>query len=380
MSSTDDVALVDHHCHGLLRTDPSPDEFRVLATESDRLTPDGTETLDSPFGLGIQRFCAPLLDLPRHAGVESYLDRRAELGRETVDRRLMAATGTGRLLIDSGSLMSPLLSPREMEDGLGIPADEIVRLEHVAETVARTATAASFADDVRAALQEADAAGAVGWKSIIAYRYGLDIRPDPPTATQVTEAAGRWLAGCEASGRYRLEDPVLLHFLIWAAIPFGKPIQFHAGYGDSDIELFRADPSRATRFFAATVDSGASFTLLHCYPFVREAAVLSQVFPHVYCDVGSVTHFLGPSAGTVVRQVMEIAPFSKVLYSSDAHAISEEYLVSALAWRRETGRLLDEWIADDWLTADHAERIAADIGAGNAVRLYRLQAASTGSR
>lgn len=70
MSCTDNVGLLDHHCHALLRVDPSPDEFRLLATESDRLSPPGVETLDSPFGLAIRKLCAPLLDL-----AASRLDR-----------------------------------------------------------------------------------------------------------------------------------------------------------------------------------------------------------------------------------------------------------------------------------------------------------------
>lgn len=371
MSVTAQLSLLDHHCHGLLRGDPTDDEFRLLATESDQLAPDGLETLDSPLGLAIRKICAPLLDLPRHVSIPLYLDRRAELGSAEVDRRLMHVSGTGRLLVDTGSQMVPLSSPAEMTSAVGIPADEIVRLETVAETLAPLVGAEAFPETLTAAL--ADAAGsAVGWKSIIAYRYGLDLEAEPPGRPEVVAAAGRWMAEAESAGRYRISDPVLLQFLIWAAIPFGKPIQFHVGYGDSDVQLFRADPSRATRFFTATIGSGASFTLLHNYPFVREAAILSQVFPHVYCDVGVVTHYLGPSASTAVRQVLEIAPFNKVLYSSDAHALSEHYLISAQGWRRGMDRLLDEWIADDWLTAAEAERIAGNIASGNAHRLYRL--------
>lgn len=220
----------------------------------------------------------------------------------------MTATGSEGLLIDTGSLMVPLLSNAQMQESLGIPVDEVVRLEHVAELLGPNVSATDFPLAYAQALRLASAE-AVGFKSVIAYRYGLDLDSVAPSTEQVVDAAGRWLSRAEETGSYRLADPVLLQFLIWTAIPLGKPIQFHVGYGDSDIELFRADPSRATKFFIATADLGCSFTLLHCYPFVREAAVLSQVFPHVYCDVGSMVHFLGPSAPTVIRQVMEIAPF-----------------------------------------------------------------------
>jgi predicted TIM-barrel fold metal-dependent hydrolase len=373
MSSTDDLPLIDHHCHGLLPTNPTPDEFRLLGTESDWLSPPGVETLDTPFGLGIRRICAPLLDLPRHAPIDDYIARRIELGPAEVHARLMPATGTGHYLIDSGFVASPVMTPAQMSETLGKPASEVVRLERVAEQVAPSTTAAGFVQAFRAALA-AEAPGAVGFKSVIAYRWGFDIDPVRPTEAEVTAAAGEWFAEAERTGSYRVSHPIVLQHLIWEAIPFGKPIQFHTGFGDSDLQLYLADPSRLTKFFVATRESGVSFTLLHCYPFIREAAVQAHIFPHVYVDVGVITHYLGPSAGVAIRHSMEIAPFGKILYSSDAYGLAEHYLVSASAWRRETGRLLDSWLADDWLTAADAERIAWQIGIGNAARIYGIEA------
>jgi predicted TIM-barrel fold metal-dependent hydrolase len=369
MSVTDDLPLIDHHCHGLLPTDPTPDEFRLLGTESDWLSPPGVETLDTPFGLGIRRICAPLLDLPAHAPIDDYIARRIELGADEVHARLMPATGTGRYLIDSGFLSSPVLSPVRMNEVLGTPTNEVVRLERVAEQVAAESTAADFPSAVRDALA-GEAEHAVGFKSVIAYRYGFDVAPTPPTPAELARAVDEWFASAEERGSHRLEHPVVLQHLIWEAIRFRKPIQLHTGFGDSDLQLYLADPSRLTKFFTATRESGATFLLLHCYPFIREAASLAHVFPHVYLDVGVVTHYLGPSADVPVRHSMEIAPFGKILYSSDAYGLAEHYLVSATAWRRETGRLLDRWLADDWLTVADAERIARQIGVDNAARVY----------
>jgi len=165
---------------------------------------------------------------------------------------------------------------------------------------------------------------------------------------------------------------VLLAHLVWEAVSFGKPLQFHVGFGDSDVQLYMADPSRLTRFLTATRTSGCKIMLLHCYPFIREAAALANIFPHVYYDVGEVTHYLGPSARAAIRQSYELAPFHKVLYSSDAYGLPEHYAVSAAAWRRETGVLFDEWLADDWLSVKDAERIIRDVAAGNARRVYGL--------
>lgn len=374
MTITNDLELVDDHCHGLLTTDLQPDEFRGLATESDWLSLPGTETLDSPFGLGIRSVCAPLLDLPRHADIDSYIARRLELGSAEVNARLMRSTRSEHLIIDTGFLQSDVISPSAMTDLLGTRTSEIVRLEAVAESIGESTSAATFVRDYDEALAAA-AADAVGFKSIAAYRFGLDLPDTAPDTQAVERAAGEWLRGAQRSGSYRVDDPTLLSHLVWAAISHKKPIQFHVGFGDSDLVLHRSDPSRMTRFLKATRDTGASVVLLHCYPFVRESGSLAHIFPHVYFDVGEVTHYLGPSARVAIRQSMEIAPFHKLLYSSDAYGLAEHYAVSAYSWRRETARVLDEWIADEWVDATGAERIAAAIAGGNARRVYGLDAA-----
>jgi len=371
MSITTGLGLVDHHCHGLLAEDLSPDEFRSLATESDWLSEPGLETLDSPFGLMIRSICAPLLDLPKHAPIDEYIARRLDLGAAEVNNRLMASAGNAHFVMDTGFVASAVMSPEQMTSTFATPSSEIVRLERVAEGLVGRTTAATFADDFAAALRNA-MVDAVGVKSVIAYRFGLDVPDVAPTREEVRRAASEWLAVAEQTGNPRLEHPTLLVHLIWEAVGLGTPIQFHVGFGDSDVQLYRADPSRLTRFMDATRTSGAKIMLLHCYPFVREAAALSHIFPHVYCDVGEVTHYLGPSARAAIRQSYEIAPFHKVLYSSDAYGLGEHYAVSAAAWRRETATLVDEWIADEWVSASEAERIVQDVASGNARRVYGL--------
>lgn len=371
MSITNSLSLIDHHCHGLLPYDIADNDFRLVATESDWLAPEGTETLDSPFGLAIRKFCGPLLGLERHVSIPEYLQRRRELGYQKVHEALMGSTGTGHFLIESGFRASPVMSPTQMKAATETPASEIVRLETLAETVAANSSVETFTEDFRAALQET-AEHSVGFKTIIAYRYGFDVEPSPPSPTQVQSALDEWFSTAAQSNEWRLEHPVILQHLLWEAVPFKKPIQMHTGYGDSDVSLFRADPSRLTGFLAATRTSGATFTLLHCYPFVREAAILAQVFPHVYFDVGLVSHYTGPSVSTSLREALEITPFSKLLYSSDAHGLAEHYAVSAQLWRRGINQIFDEWIADDWLTASEAERFARMIAGENAARLYNL--------
>ena len=375
MTTIQDVAstvpLIDHHCHGVLRDTPDRAAFEILATESDWPEPPGMTIFDSPFGVMVRAECGPLLDLRRHAPADDYVGRRAELGQAEVTRRLLPPTGIATLVIDTGFRGDSILSPAEMATATGATTFEIVRLEQVAEEIAPSTTAERFAADFRQRLGER-ASDAVGFKSIIAYRFGLDFDPARPEAREVARAAGEWLAACAERGSIRMDHPVLLRHILWEAVDHRKPIQFHVGYGDSDIVLHRCDPTHMTGFIKATVNSGIQIMLLHCYPFIREAGFLAQVYPHVWLDTGAAVNYTGRSSGALVRQSMEMAPFSKVLFSSDAFGLPELYFGGAFLWRRGVGRILDEWVAEDGMGRQDAERYLRMMAGDNARRAYGI--------
>ncbi len=368
-----EIALVDHHVHPVLARDTSSAEFEGLITESDRPVPGWMTQFDSQLGFAIRRWCAPVLDLEPFAPAAEYLARRAELGVAEVSRRLLRAAGIAHYLIDTGYLRDGMLDLPGMRDLAAARADEIVRLETVAEQVAVTGdgSAGGFAGRLRAALAGRSATAA-GFKSIIAYRFGLDFDPEPPSARAVRAAAGRWLRQLDAGAAIRIADPVLLRHLLWQGVDCGLPVQLHTGFGDPDADLRRCDPLLLRGFLERTQDRGVPILLLHCYPYHRGAGYLAQAFGHVHLDVGLAINYAGARAAAVVAESLELAPFAKVLFSSDAWGPPELHYLGALLWRRATAEVLGGWVeSSDWSAAD-ALRVAAMIGAGNARRVYRL--------
>jgi predicted TIM-barrel fold metal-dependent hydrolase len=283
----------------------------------------------------------------------------------------MAATGTQTFLVDTGYLPEPITSPAELAALTGGRAQEVVRLEALAEEVlADGGDAAGFADRFRARLATRTE-HAAGVKSVAAYRVGLALDGARPSDAEVARAADRLL---QAGGRPRIADPVLHRFLVWSGIDLRMPVQFHVGYGDADVDLHRGDPLLLTDLLRATEPAGVPVMLLHNYPFHRNAGFLAQVFGHVFVDVGLATHNLGHRSGALLAELLELAPFGKVLFSSDAFGLAELYLLGTVLFRRGLGRYLTDGVAEDAWTAADAARIAAMIGAGNAVRAYRLDA------
>ncbi|MDT7614090.1 MAG: uncharacterized protein QOF00_1537, partial [Pseudonocardiales bacterium] len=217
-----ELRLVDHHVHGATTADLDRAALEDGLTESPWPAPPGTSHLDSQLGFSVRRWCAPVLDLPPHTDVEHYLARRAELGGPEVARRFLTASGIGRFLVETGYRAGEILDPAGLAATAGAEAAEVVRLEAVAEdVVARGTDASRFGDAFADALAER-ARTAVALKSVIAYRYGLDVDPVPPTPLQVRRAAGRWL-----KERGPLTDPVLLRHLLWSGVEHGLPLQVH---------------------------------------------------------------------------------------------------------------------------------------------------------
>ncbi|MFD1211323.1 amidohydrolase family protein [Arthrobacter sp. GCM10027362] len=369
------LELTDHHCHGVAASDLDRAGFEALATESNWPAPPGTSMFDSQLGFAIRRWCAPLLDLEPHAGPEDYLARRLQLGAGAVNRSLLSAAGIGTFLVDTGYRAEELTSPAQTAALAGGAAREIVRLEHVAEQVAaKGTTPPSFSADFAEALTRA-AGDAAGLKSIAAYRCGLDFDPSPPTAREVELAAARWLGRLEAGGATpRIEDPVLLRNLLWTGLQLGRPIQFHTGYGDADVDLHRCNPLHLTGWLRATRGTGVPVMLLHCYPYHREAGYLAQVFPQVYVDVGLAVNHTGSRSPAVIAESLELTPFHKALFSTDAVGLAELHYLGAALFRRGFGGAAARWIdAGEWSMAD-AERVAALVGYRNAARVYGLDA------
>ncbi|HEX6677296.1 MAG TPA: amidohydrolase family protein [Actinomycetes bacterium] len=368
-----ELPLVDHHCHGVVPHDLDRPAFEGFINEGFDPAPRGTSHFDSPVGLAIRRWCAPVLDLPPLPPPDDYLARRAALGAEEAQRRLLRAAGLEALLVETGYQASSLLDPEAMAALAAAPAHRVVRLEAVAEAVARGGVdAAAYPGAFAGALEEA-AAEAVGLKTVVAYRGGFAFDPAPPATAEVVAAAGRWLG---RDGAPRLDDPVLLRHGIWTGAELardqGLPLQFHAGYGDPDLTLHLANPSLLTGLVRALGRLPVDVVLLHCYPYHREAAYLAAVFPHVYFDVGEALNYTGPGAGRVLAEAMELAPFTKQLYSSDAFALAELHYLGAVLFRRGLAAVLDGWIRRDECSAADADRVVELVARANARRIYPL--------
>lgn len=374
VSALDDIPLLDHHCHGVITAPLERSAFEDLITESDWAAPQGTTHFDTQVGFAIRRYCAPVLGLEPFADPDAYLERRRELGA-VASERLLRATGISDYCIETGHRGDEILDPSAMADAGAARAHEVVRLERLAEELMLEGCDAGDFVEAFDRLLDERLVRVIGVKSIAAYRIGLDFDAARPSDDEVFDAARAWGAQIASGAVVRLDDPVIIRHLLWSAVDRACAIQFHVGYGDADVDLHRCSPLLLTDFLRRTRESGATIMLLHCYPFHREAGYLAQVFPHVYFDVGLAINYTGARSSEVIAETLELAPFHKIVFSSDAFGVAELYYLGALLFRRGLQQALDTFAERDGWPPEECRRVAELISWGNARRAYGLDAA-----
>ncbi|MEV7526129.1 amidohydrolase [Streptomyces sp. NPDC091371] len=348
--------LVDQYCHGVLRTELGLGTFEAQLLPAAGPPAAGTTFFDTQTGFAVRRWCPPLLGLEPHAAPARYLARRRELGAAESARLLLRGSGVTAYLVDTGE-SGDLTGPKELALAGDAEALEAVRLELLAEQVADTSgTVAAFLANLAEAVHHA-AAGAAAFTCA----PGPGFAAEPPGPGEVRGAAGRWLERRARGGALR--DPVLLRHLLWSAVSSGLPLQLRA---------CAEEQASLTGFVRATEGLGARLVLLGAYPHHRHAAALAAAFPHVYADTGTALGRTGAGAATVLAELLELAPFGKLMFSSGGSRLPELHAVGALVFREALGRVLGGWVADGAWSWRDADRVAALVAAGNARRVYRL--------
>ena len=230
-------------------------------------------------------------------------------------------------------------------------------------------------DAYSAVLERARADGFVGLKSIIAYRTGLAAQPTSHAAAAA--AFGPVKEHARRDGRVRLATKPLNDYLLLRALEIAErqamPVQIHTGFGDADLDLREANPLHLRPLLESGQYANVPFVLLHAsYPYVRELGYLAAIYANVYADVGLAIPHLAAEIPTMLRQLLGLAPSTKVVYSSDASQIPELFWLAARWGRRGLGTVLDELIALGALDGGEALAVGQRVLGGNAAGIYGL--------
>jgi predicted TIM-barrel fold metal-dependent hydrolase len=372
-----EIPIIDQHCHGLYRLQ-QPDrltDWHQHFTESRDQLAFGEMGASSLFYGRMVRRMAEFFDCP--PAEEAVLAARSRHAPLDLIRMLLQAGHIETLVIDTGYPAADQLIPnRELEDLGACRVAELLRLEILMQRlIIEHARLDQVIESLEAALRDVRASGYAGLKSIVAYRTGLNIGWWDRSQAQEAFAMARKSI---VDGSFRLAHKPLLDTLLHTALREAArqeiPVQFHTGYGDTDVDLLMANPLYLRPVLEHHPYRGMKVVLLHeCYPYTREGAYLAAAYPQVYLDLSYAIPFLSYSEMvSFTRAAVGVAPLLKLVYSSDAVGIPELHWISALDGRRVLGQVLSEAAASGDLTPALAEAGARAILHDTASRLYQL--------
>lgn len=261
------------------------------------------------------------------------------------------------------------LDPAPYSRLAGVPAWELMRVEpRIDELLDLGATATEIAAAVDDLIAAAAARGAVGFKTVLAYRTGLAVDPAADLA-----AADRSLR--EDLPLRRRAKPLrdaIFRRILGRCADLGLPLQVHSGYGDSDLRLAEANPLLLEEVLRTPEGSAATIVLIHGgFPWSDEIAYLAAVRPNVYAEISLSPLFSPARTADRLLQILDTAPGGKVLAGTDGHGHPETHWFAAHvlqdALQQVRQRLRDAGARDSWL-----DRLAHGVLEGTAREVYRL--------
>ncbi len=368
------IPLIDNHCHSLLRNQPqSVLEWRACFTESYFAEIAREHVPHTIFYQWALRELGALYEC--EADENAILEKCNALDLKTRAQNINSAANIEAWLVDYGYSTTHTFAHEELQNIAGVRVENILRLEPFIEhLILESATFPILYDAFVNELQNLRAQKYVALKSILAYRVGLNL--SDATRDDARDAFPALKERAMREGKLRVASKPLLDYLIPRAVEIAAqqefPIQFHTGFGDPDQDLLTSNPALLRPLFAEKY-RGAKIILLHAgYPYTRELSYLASVYPNVYADFGLAIPFVTSQAREILRQLLGLAPASKILYSSDAFHIPELYYLGAVLGRRALGQVLEEFIGADLIEARRAEKMGEMILRGNARDVYEL--------
>ena len=369
------LLAVDHHCHPLLRPSGRLESADLRRAFTEAVDPEviGQHSQHTVvYRLVLRRLAGELGCEPTEEGV---LRAREEPDAVAYANRLMKKSGTGLMILDHGLAGGDGMSPAEHAASIESRQREVIRLETAAERlVATSENVREWTMAVREAVSNAVDGGAVGVKTIAAYRAGLQVRPPD---WQRAEAEFKLLRAHSAEGRpIRLEGEPLCHLLLvelaQVCAELAVPLQVHCGFGDPDEDLALTNPLGLRPLFVEPRFDGLKVVLLHCYPYHREAAYLASVFPGAYMDLSLAIPMAAHDGARAMEEALGLCPTTKLLYATDATRFPEVYLVAAALHREALAGSLGRLVDTGWLTQTEAVEAGRQVLSGNAKRIYQL--------
>ncbi|KAJ0255276.1 Nodulin/glutamine synthase-like protein [Hirschfeldia incana] len=377
----DQVELVDAHAHNIVSLDSS---FPFIGTFTEAT---GDALSFAHHSLSFKR---NLREVARLYGTEVSLEaiekHRQTLGLHSLTTKCFNEARISALLIDDG-LKLDRKHDIEWHRNFIPYVGRVLRIETLAEQILDEESpdhsswtldsfTKAFVERLTSLVPEI-----VALKTIAAYRSGLDI--DTHVSKEVAENG--LVEVLQAGKPVRIGNKGLVDHILTRSLEVAErsdlPLQIHTGFGDRDLDLRLSNPLHLRTLLEDTRFAKCRIVLLHAsYPFSKEASYLSSLYPQVYLDFGlAVPKLSVHGMVSSVKDLLDLAPTKKVMFSTDGYATPETYYLGAKKAREVIFLVLHDACVSGDLSLMEAIDAAKDILSHNAIAFYKIDVDTSSS-
>lgn len=282
-----------------------------------------------------------------------------------------------KICLDDGLFPVPL---EQLGEYVSCELFRISRIENIIKKLLEQSKTKSYSDLVEKfedELKRAVRNGAVAFKSIIAYRSGLDIDPteDERNAEQEFDDL---LQGKATLSWFGPEVPKIRNALLIRAMrkagEFGIFFEIHTGLGDTDILGSKCNPILLQGLFKDSRVRGTKVVLVHGgYPYTAEASWLARDFPNVFVELS--TPHPPAFSSTICKErffeILSMAPAERIVYGSDCFELPELHWLSAKLAKKALSETFAEMLSKGMISKEECYSKAKQILSGNADSLIK---------
>ena len=213
--------------------------------------------------------------------------------------------------------------------------------------------------------------GFVGVKSHLAEEVSFGVEPVSEAEAEAAFAAAK---SGDREGYKKIYVAVFTATLLQCQ-ELGVPVHVHAGItgGLWDGPIANADPFLLVPLIRRPEFLRTRVVLLHgAYPWIQHAAAVAHALPHVWVDLGWTTPWISLRIAECYRDLIGMAPLSKLMIGSGGHGTPEIAWLAAKTAKIALTEALGDAVRLGLMTEKQAELAGRMILHDNAARLYSI--------
>ena len=356
-----DIPVIDNHCHLFDVNDKKRELINVLSLSLNQIPEEQLKN-----SLIYHKVISELKDIIGiEVNNEEVLKKREELLQNNYEgyvKKLFKDVNMHTLIIDLGYKPASV-SLKEFEKIVPCKVKYMYRIESIVDKlwedkVPIEKAEKKFEEEITIAKKELDI---VAIKSIIGYRTGLSIKKIKKSKLK--------------KGNYTEKEfrDYFFTLAIEKANDLNIPMQVHASFGESNIDLLKNNPLKLKNILDDPKYRNTTIILVHGgYPYSFEAGYLAAMYQNIYLDMSEMVPFVPLGMKRGLQNMLDMCPFNKLMFGSDGFVLPDIHWVAARMAKEEMVNIVEELVEKKYFNQKYGQEILEMVFWKNAKTVYNI--------